>query len=165
MPKKPVPWPGPDFTAVVRSELDSLVRSLGFELVVSESGERNKSNPQVRYRWNDVNLQVEWDPWDCLLEVQLGPRFHMKDVVPRVIVHTHFQFYLEAMNLPDTAPTYEEFQEARGEPEPQWRRAMMALKSTLPEVILRYSEIRPLTEQVASRRLPNLVLLAPCGEA
>ena len=109
MPKKPVLWPGPDFTAVVRSELDILVHTLGFELVVSESGEKNKSNPRVRYRWNDVNLQVEWDPWDCLLEVKLGPRFHMKDVVPRVIVHTHYQFYLEAMNLHDTAPTCEEF--------------------------------------------------------
>ena len=86
----------------------------------------------------------------------------MKDVVPRVIVHTHYQFYLEAMNLPDIAPTYEEFREARGEPEPQWRRAMHALISTLPQVILRYSEVRPLTEQVASRRLPKLVLL---GEA
>jgi hypothetical protein len=165
MPRKPVSWPGPDFAAVVRSELDSLVHSLGFELVVNDPGEKNKSNPQVRYRKGDVNLQIQWDPWDCLLEVKLGPRFHMKDVVPRVIVHTHYQFYLEAMNLADAAPTYEEFREARGEPEPEWRKAMQALKATLPEVISRYSEIRPLTEQVASRRLPNLVLLGPCGEA
>jgi hypothetical protein len=165
MPRKAVPWPGPDFAAVVRSELDGLAHSLGFQLVACESGEKNKSNPQVRYRRSEVSLQVEWDPWDCLLEVKLGPRFHIKDVVPRVIVHTHYQFYLEAMNIPDTAPAYEEFREARGQPEPQWRKAMQALKSTLPEVILRYSDVRPLTEQVASRRLPNLVLLGPCGEA
>ena len=50
MPRKPVPWPGPDFTSVVRSELDSAATALGFEVVVSEPGEKNKSNPQVRYQ-------------------------------------------------------------------------------------------------------------------
>jgi hypothetical protein len=165
MPRKPLPWPGPNFAAVVHEELDALATSLGFEIVVSTPGQKNKTNPEVRYRRGNVHLQIQWDPWDCLLEVKLGPRFHIKDVVPRVIVHTHYQFYLEAMNWPDAVPTYDEHRAAGADPEPRWRQAIQALKTTLPEVVGRYSEIRPLAEQVASQRLPHLVLLGECSEA
>src|SRR5438876_1175257 len=110
MPRKPLPWPGLDFVLVVRQELDSLLTSLGFQIAKADQSEKNKRSPTVRYRRSTLHLQLEWDPWDALLEIKLDPHFHIQDVIPRVIVHTHYQFYLEAMGIADIAPTYEQYQ-------------------------------------------------------
>jgi hypothetical protein len=164
MPRKPVPWPGPDFVAQVRKAIDPTLLSLGFTTFLVEPGIKNRTSPRVLYRMGKLFFESQWDPWEALLEVMLGPRFHMKDVVPRVIVHTHYDFYLEALGLPERLPAYSDFADCRGDPTTPWFVAFTVIRETQPDVISRYASLRPKVEAISAERLPLPELLDECSE-
>jgi len=164
MPRKPTPWPGPDFVAQVREAIEPTLFSLGFTTFLVEPGIKNRTSPRVLYRMGKLFFESEWDPWDALLEFKLGPRFHMKDVLPRVIVHTHYEFYLEALGLPERLPPYSDFADSRGDPTTPWSVAFTVIRETLPDVISRYDSLRAKVEAISAERLPLLELLGEWSE-
>jgi hypothetical protein len=69
------------------------------------------------------------------------------------------------MGIAARASTRVPHEEAQTDFQPLWRESFAAIRATLPEVVRRHAEVRPLAEQVSRTHLPSLVLLAECDEA
>lgn len=153
MPKRR-PAPSSSFVATARGELDSTLQSLGFTHFLSKAGEENKTLPRVLYRNSALYFEVNWDPRDFLLQILLGPRIYMQDVIERIIVHTHYAYYLEALHL-DALPSPSQAESTAA----FWRESFKVVCATLPQVVASYEEIRPEVERISEKRLPELILL------